>query len=174
MTIIGIGIVAVLYSGYDKSWFHNWNGVSKSIKDSVLVAKDIGYTGGIGPNGRSMEKYQKRRHWIMNNATLSELMNLTKYPNGTVKAIGYEGLIKQKDFKEKADLIVRAIDDKEYHVFYSAGCEGFEFEIGEYLMRYVLLNDTELPPVKPGAEIDYGLSQSDKEIIITAYLNRNN
>jgi hypothetical protein len=173
LTILGIGIFVVLTSGYNKSWLHNWNDVSKPIKDSVLVAKNIGYTGGIGPNGRSMEKYAQTRLWIMNNATDSELLNLIKYPNGTVKAIGYEGLIKKTDFKEKTNLILKSIEDKEFNVFYSAGCEGFELEISEYLMRFILTDDNHLPPIEPELKIDYGLSRYDKAKIMTAYLDRN-
>ena len=112
LTIIGIGIIAVLTSGYEKSWSHNWNGVSESIKDSVLVVRDIAYTGGTGPNGRSMEKYANKRLWIMDNATENELLNLTKYPNGTVKAICYEGLIRNSAFDKKTDLILESIKDK--------------------------------------------------------------
>ncbi|GGZ94726.1 hypothetical protein [Algibacter mikhailovii] len=174
LTILGIGIFAVLTSGFDKSWLHNWNDVSKSIKDSVLVAKNIGYTGGTGPNGRSMEKYAQTRLWIMNSATNSELLNLTKYPNGTVKAIGYEGLIKKIDFNEKTNLILKSIEDKEFKIFYSMGCEGFEIEISEYLMRFILTDDNHLPPIEPELKIDYGLSRDDKVKIMTAYLDRNN
>lgn len=172
LTIIGIGIIAVLTSGYEKSWSHNWNGVSESIKDSVLVVRDIAYTGGIGPNGRSMEKYANKRFWIMDNATENELLNLTKYPNGAVKAIGYEGLIRNSAFDKKTDLILESIKDWEYKVYYSMGCEGIELDVSEYLIQWFLKIDNKMPPFRPELIADYGLSESEKEKILTEFHNR--
>lgn len=171
LTILGIGIVVVLSSFYEKSWSHNWNNVSKSIKDSVLVAKNTGYTGGVGPNGRSMEKFAKTRLWIMNNASENELLNLIKYPNGTVKAIGYEGLLRRSDYSKKLDLISKAINDKEYKVYYSAGCEGIELEISQYLIQWFLKIDNQMPPFRPELIVDYGLSESEKEKILIEFHN---
>ena len=172
LTIIGIGIIAVLTSGYEESWSHNWNGISESIKDSVLVVRDIAYTGGTGPNGRSMEKYDNKRFWIMDNATENELINLTKYPNGTVKAIGYEGLIRNSAFDKKTDLILESIKDKEYKVYYSMGCEGIELDVSEYLIQWFLKIDNKMPLFRPELIADYGLSESEKEKILTEFHNR--
>ncbi len=171
LTILGIGIVVVLSSFYEKSWSHNWNNVSKSIKDSVLVAKNTGYTGGVGPNGRSMEKFAKTRLWIMNNASENELLNLIKYPNGTVKAIGYEGLLRRSDYSKKLDLISKSINDKEYKVYYSAGCEEIELEISQYLIQWFLKIDNQMPPFRPELIVDYGLSESEKEKILIEFHN---
>jgi len=172
LTIVGIGIVIVLSSFYEKSWFHNWNGVSESLKDSVLIARDIAYTGGTGPNGRSMEKYAKARLWIINNATDSELLNLTKYPNGTVKAIGYEGLIRSNSFDKKTNLIINSINDNEFKVYYSMGCEGIGLEMSEYLIQWFLKIDNDMRPFRPELIVDYGLSEPEKEKILTAFHNR--
>jgi len=172
LIIISLGIAIIISSSFEKGWSHNWSGVSSSVKDSVLMAKNIGYTGGIGPNGRSLKKYAESRNWIMTNATESELLNLTKYPNGTIKAIGYEGLIRKNKFNEKVDIILKSIDDKEFKVFYSMGCQGYELEISEYLMRFVLMDENELPPNEQELDIDFGLSQSDKTKIMTAYIER--
>ena len=170
--IIGLGITIMISSNYEKGWLHNWSGVSSSIKDSVLIAKNTGYTGGVGPNGISLEKYATSRNWIMTNANINELLNLTKYPNGTIKAIGYEGLIRKFDYQEKADVILKSIDDNEYKVFYSMGCQGFELKISEYLMRFVLLDENEVPLKKSEQESDFGLTQSEKARIMTAYIAR--
>ena len=172
LTILAIGIVTVISSFYEKSWSHNWNGMSESIKDSVLVVRDIAYTGGTGPNGRSMEKYSNKRLWIMNNATENELLNLTKYPNGTVKALGYEGLIRKRTFKRKADLILESIKDKEYKVYYSMGCEGIELDVSEYLIQWYLKIDKQMPPFQPELIADYGLTESEKEKILTEFRKR--
>lgn len=172
LTIVGIGVIAVLSSFYEKSWSHNWEDVSVSIKDSVLKAEKYGYTGGIGPNGRAMKEFSDTRFWIMNNATENELLNLIKYPDGTVKAIGYEGLIRRNDFNEKADLITKSINDLDYKVYYSFGCQSFGIEISEYLVRYVLMIDNGVPPFRPELIVDYGLSKSEKDKILTEFHNR--
>ena len=173
LTIIGIGIVSVLSSGYEKSWSYNWNGIQESIKDSVLKARNLSYTGGLGPNNRTIyDKLSKSRLWIMNNTTDSELLKLTAYPNGTVKAIAYEGLIRSQTFDKKTDLILQSISDNEYKVYYSAGCEGIAMDISEYLLWGVLDLNTGLPPLPPELTMDYGLSDSDKEKIETAFNNR--
>lgn len=110
-----------------------------------------------------MEKFAKTRLWIMNNATEYELLNLIKYPNGTVKAIGYEGLLRRSDYSKKIDLISKSINDKEYKVYYSVGCEAIELEISQYLIQWFLKIDNKMPPFRPELVVDYGLSESEKE-----------
>ncbi|TNJ40701.1 hypothetical protein KFZ70_15140 [Tamlana fucoidanivorans] len=172
LTIIGIGIIAVLSSGYEKSWTYNWNDIRKEIKDSIQVAKEQGITSGfVGVGARSTEDEIQRRKWIMKNATELELLKLTKYPNGNVKAIAYEGLIKKETYKEKAELISKAIADNEYLVDYQSGCVGVRYQISEYLMMYVLNFDRTFPP-SPLMVNNYGLSDLEKEKILTEFHNR--
>ena len=136
LTIIGIGIVVVLSSGYEKSWSFNWNGIRKEIKDSIQVAELRGITSGVGGMGVSTKNEVDRRRWIMKNATESELLKLIEYPNGTVKVIAYEGLLRKKEFADRTELTLRAIKDTNYLVDYQSGCIGWSREIGEYLTIY--------------------------------------
>jgi hypothetical protein len=53
LTILGIGIIAVLTSGYEKSWTYNWTEIRKEIKDSIQVSEFRGITSGVGGNGVS-------------------------------------------------------------------------------------------------------------------------
>ena len=169
LSIICIGILTILSSYYEKSWTYNWSGINPSIKDSIKVAKITGITSGIGGMGRSTMDEVERRLWIMKTATESELLRLTEYPSGAVKAIAYEGLIRNENFKDKANLIVEAINDKEYLVDYQMGCIGTRMEIGEYLMTFVLEFDRKFYP--PSESRKFGITENEKERILAIYRN---
>ena len=47
----------------------------------------------------------------MNYATIQELLLLKQYPEGTIKAIAFEGLIRKRDFTNKKELILEAINN---------------------------------------------------------------
>lgn len=172
LTIVGIGIIVTLSSFYEKSWTYDWNGFSEITKDSVLEMKKTGYTGGSGQDTKVYERLAKKRLWILNNATDKELLKLIKYPDGTVKAMGYEGLIRSDTFERRTDLILQSITDNEYKVYYQMGCMGEEMAISEYLIQFFLKIDTTIPPFPPESIVDYGLSYSDKEKILTEFHNR--
>ena len=82
----------------------------------------------------------------MKNATESELLKLTKFPGGNIKAIAYERLLRKKDFQNKTELILNAINYTIYSVYYQSGCLGNKMEIGEYLVQNVLMIDNQIPP----------------------------
>jgi len=166
LTIIGIGIFAVLTSFYEKTWSYNWNGISEQIRDSVKVAENGGISSGwIGIAPHKPKQYD-RRLWIMNNATESELIKLTDYPNETVKTIAYEGLLRKPEFKNKVDLMLKAIKDTEYSIFYRTGCEGMNMNISEYLVDLVLLIDDK---GLLGKTNRYNLPQNDIDKILNEY-----
>ena len=172
LTILGIGIITVLTSGYKKSWTFNWNGIESNIKDSISVYKYQSISNGIGGNGKEMPKEVERRKWIMQNATESELLKLTEFPNGNIKAIAYEGLLRKKNFKNKAELISNAINDTIYSVYYQSGCLGNKLEIGEYLVQNVLMIDDRIPSFRPELITDFGLSKMEKQKILNEFHNQ--
>ena len=159
-------------SFYEKSWTYNWNGIRGNIKDSIKVVEFRGITSGTGGNGRSTIDEVLRRRWIMNKATESELLQLLEYPNGTVKAIAYEGLIRKRNFKQKTKLILHGIQDTDYPVPYQSGCEGWNMELSEYLIRHVLMIDDQTAPYPPKLIDDFGISEIDKEKILAEFRNR--
>ncbi|MAB47781.1 MAG: hypothetical protein CMC05_04035 [Flavobacteriaceae bacterium] len=166
LTIIGIGIFAVLTSFYEKTWSYNWNGINEQIRDSVKVAENNGISSGwVGIAPRRPKQYD-RRFWIMNNATESELIKLTDYPNGTIKTIAYEGLLRKPEFENKVDLMLKAIKDTEYSIFYRTGCEGMNMNISEYLVDLVLLIDDK---GLLGKTNRYNLPQNDIDVILNEY-----
>ena len=169
LSIIGIGIIAVLSSGYEKSWSYNWNGISEQVRDSIKVAEYAGISSGwVGIAPKKPKQYD-RRFWIMKNASESELLKLTEYPNGTIKTIAYEGLIRKKDFDKKSELILKALDDNEFTIEYASGCTGTPMRISEYLVEYVLFINDKSPPLPDGLYNQYNLSEIEIEKIMVEY-----
>lgn len=105
----------------------------------------------------------------MHHATESELLKLTEYPSGTVRAIAYEGLIRKKGFNQKTELILEAFRDTEYEVDYQSGCLGWRMTLGEYLMRNVLFIDDQIPPPPSEFINDFGISEFDNGKILAEY-----
>ncbi len=169
LTIIGIGIFFVLSSFYEKSWSYNWNGIRNQIRDSVKVAEYNGFTSGWVGIVPSKDKNYSNQLWIMSNATESELLRLLEYPNGTVKTIAYEGLIRKPNFNNKADLVLRAISDKQYPIYYRTGCNGMEMSIGEYLVEFLLFINYDGPPIPPEYKNKFGFSEENINTILVEY-----
>ncbi len=168
-TIISIGVIFVLSSFYEKSWSYNWNGIGEHIKDSVKIAQYDGIANGRVGIGLEKPTQYERRLWIMKNATVSELLKLTEYPNGTIKTIAYEGLIRNPEFENKSELVLKAISDTEYPTYYRSGCVGTIMNIGEYLVDFVLYIDDKSPPPPTGLENQFGLSESERNQILEEY-----
>jgi hypothetical protein len=106
----------------------------------------------------------------MENATESELLNLTEYPNGTVKTIAYEGLLRKSEFQNKTGIVLKAIKEDEHKTYFQSGCIGMELNIGEYLVDIVLkIGDNSPPPPPGGFGIKYGLSESECNKILAEY-----
>lgn len=170
LTIVVIGSLFAVSLYFEKSWIYDWHGIQSDIKDSIKIAKNEGISSGVIGYGARKPVQFDRRHWIMKNASESELLKLTKYPNGTIKAIAYEGLIRKQDFKNKTELILKAINDQEYPIHYQSGCIGQEMYIGQYLVDFVLLIGENSPPPPPrGSAYKFGISKKDTERIIAEY-----
>lgn len=172
LTIVGIGIIIAFVTNYEPNWSYNWNGIRAEIKDSIKVAEFRGITSGVCGMGISSKSEVDRRKWIMRNATESELLKLTEYPNGTVKAIAYEGLLRKKDFNDRTELTLRAIRDTTYLMDYQSGCIGWNREIGEYLVQNVLMIDDQTPPFPPEMQTEFRFTDIDKERILSEFKKR--
>ena len=170
--MVGIGLIIVLTSGYEKSWGFSWNGINRNIKDSISIYERQSISSGIGGNGKAIPEEIGRRKWIMKNAIKSELLKLTEFPNGNIKAIAYEGLLRKKEFKNKNELISSAIKDTIYSVYYQSGCLGNKMEIGEYLVQNVLMIDNRIEPFPPELITDFGFSELEKQKILNEFYNR--
>ena len=169
LTILSIGAIIVFANNYEPNWSYNWSGIRVKIKDSILKSELRGITSGVGGMGVSTKGEVDRRKWIMKHATKSELQKLIEYPNGTVKAIAYEGLLRKKDFVYKTELVLKAIQDTTYLLDFQSGCTGWNREIGRYLVQDVLMMDDQIPKSPPSMRTDFGLSKIDKEKILSEY-----
>ena len=169
MTIMGIGFLFVLSSFYEKSWSYNWNGIRSQIKDSIKVAEPNGLSSGLVGLVPKRNQQYFRQMWIMENATKSELLKLTDYPNATVKGIAYEGLIRKETFNNKSDLILKAITDKEFKINYQTGCTWIQMSISEYLIEFVLYINDKAPPPPIDLKNQFGLTKIEQNRILTEY-----
>lgn len=173
LTIIGLGYFFAFSSFYQASWLYNWNGIRKCIKDSIRIYEYRPISSGFFINNIAIKEEVKTRKWIIKEATVKELERLTEYPNGNVKAIAYEGLIRREKYNHKKELILNAIKDTIYPVYYQTGCcENLCFNINEYIVHYILIIDPKTP--KPANENEFvkdiGLTELDKnEILIEFY-----
>jgi len=169
ITIIGIGIITILSSFYEKTWSYNWNEISVQIRDSVKIAAHGGISSGVVGVAAVKPKQFDRRHWIMQNATESELLKLTNYPNATIKTIAYEGLLRKINYTNKTDIVLKSIADTEYPMVYQTGCHGTRMSIAEYLVEFVLYIDDKSPPAPDGIRNRFGFSEADINVIMIEY-----
>lgn len=150
LTIFGFGITAAIFTTSETNNNYSLDGIRNKIKDSIKVSELNGTTS----------------RWVRKNATESELLKLTEYPNGIVKAIAYEGLLRKKEFAQKTELILRAINDTAYIIDNQSRCV-MNVNIGEYIVQNVLLIDHEIPI--PEKLPDFGLTKIEKEKILTEF-----
>lgn len=172
LTITGIGILLLFASSYEPKWLYNWSGIRKEIKDSILLVERDGISSGVRGNGYSSADEVERRKIVMNAATIAELTRLLEYPNGSVRATAYEGLLQKDDFSQKTELIMRAISDTAFLIYYHSGCFVWQREIGEYLVQDVLMIDDEMPPLHENSAKRIHLAQADIDRILVAYRKR--
>lgn len=172
LTIVGVGLLMLLASSYEPKWLFNWKGIRKEIKESILLVEMHGITSGIGGNGASNQNEVERRNLIMATATTAELTQLLQYPNGSVRATAYEGLLKRDDFGEKADLIFQAINDTSFFISYHSGCFVWNRGIREYIVHDVLMMDNQVPPMAMNSMNRVELTQTDIDKILVAFRKR--
>ena len=169
ITIVGLGVITMFSSFYEESWLFDWNGINISVKDSISVYKYRSISSGVGGNGSDLSSEIESRNWIMKNATESELIRLTEFPSGNIKAIAYEGLLRKQNFNKKTEYALKAISDTTHIVYYQSGCIGTGMSLNKYVSHYVLNIADDIPPFPPNMTPDFGLSESDKEKILKEY-----
>lgn len=144
-------------------------GVRVEIMDSIKVYEISPITSGTGGDGVSTIDEVNRRVWIMENASIQELKKLTEYPNGNVKAIAYEGILRKNGFEDKKGWTIKALDDTIFPIYYNSGCFVWERSIGEYLVQDVLMIDDSIPSLNIEHPYDFGLTKDDEEVILRKF-----
>ncbi|MCH2032286.1 MAG: hypothetical protein MK202_02105 [Tenacibaculum sp.] len=165
-----IAVTLLMYYSFDKSWLFNWNGIREEIKDTVKIAQNKLVSGRfVGEGGVKSSQYNRRK-WIMKTATVSELLKLTDYPNGTIKTIAYEGLLRKPHFHDKSNIALKAISETDYFTNYESGCMVTDMTIGEYIVDYVLqIGDLSPPPPPGGFGLKFGISEEECEKLLNEY-----
>ena len=70
---------------------------------------------------------------------------------------------------DNLEYITMQKQDTDYLVDYQSGCLGWNMEIAEYLIQNVLMIDDQTAPYPPELINNYGISESDKEKILTEF-----
>ena len=164
--LIIVTIFIVSFS-YEESWSYSWEGIRENVKDSIGLYEKQSITSGIGGNGENYSFEVKRRQWIMNYATIDEFKKLTKYPDGTIKAIAYQGLLRKEFYPQKKELILQIFKEEKSWVAYQSGCFGYTLKLKDYFMTYVLKLNLKHPPFRES--FDFGLTEKEKKEITLEY-----
>lgn len=147
LTILIVGVLYFLSYSYSPKWNFNWKGIRPEIKDSIKSLDEYGEitSNAVGYSGRTPNQWH-RQHWILKNANKEEFLKLIEYPSGTVKAIAYEGLLRDEKFDHKFDLITKSLNDTLTFVHYSFSCGGTAFMLSDYVINFIGNINNELPP----------------------------
>ncbi|WP_299714985.1 hypothetical protein [uncultured Tenacibaculum sp.] len=159
-------------SFYTPKWMFKWKGIRKEIKDSVQKFDRYGEICFDSTNqfGYKLQNYFTHE-WILKNATPSELYNLLDYPDGTVKAIAYEGLMYNLKVK-KFPLLNRSLNDTLSFVFFSSGCEGTGVMLSDYVINFIANIGKGVPPRYDYNPPEIKLSEDEKDEILKLFYKR--
>ncbi|WP_420388102.1 hypothetical protein [Roseivirga sp.] len=163
LTMIG------LFPGQSSVNSFDWSGFNPDVRDSVEAIADAHFLSGgvIGPAGLAPQQWH-RGNWLGKEATESELLRLTDYPNSAVKAIAYEELIKAKP-ESSYQLLSKVLLDRPFTVDYVSGCEGKEILVQEYLMDYVLGLSKNVPSTFWSDQVINNLTDKELDFLIRLY-----
>ncbi len=168
ITIFGM-IIFGLCSFYEPDWHFDWQGIRPEVKNTVLEVKDRGvdhiYSGEAG----GISTQYKKQQWLLKYATADELQKLTAYPDGTVKVIAYEGLLKDPSVKDKASIVLNVINDTVTKVYYTIGCIGDRTDVSEYVMRHTVFNNLIYSSGAREIREGFKFTDSQKKKILSEY-----
>ncbi|MEP5340636.1 MAG: hypothetical protein ABJL44_12900 [Algibacter sp.] len=160
-------------TSYEDKWSYDWSEIRKPIKDSIqlIESDDFISTGVKGIAGKEPKQF-KRRFWVMQNATKEELTQLIKYPNGTVKCVAYEGLLRRFN-TDVYNIFKSVLNEKTEITSLYGGCEGYNTLIAEYLIGFIYGHYFGLaPPFHPRSPLStklFNLTDLEKNQIIDDY-----
>lgn len=170
LTIIIVGILYAYFSANQK-FDYNWDGILGPIKDTVLTIANNEYVVAsyVGVGAITPLQYY-RSTWLINMATIDELTKLTKYPDGAVKAIAYEGLFK-RDSTRRFEILMAALNDSTTFFNYQEGCVGEMSMLGEHQILNVLRlhHGFKFPPPIPDGNTLLDFSDDEIKAIESKY-----
>lgn len=133
VTLVVVSVALTISSFYEPTWLFNWKDIRQEIKDTIKSVDQYGQIPGYreGYAGETPKQWHQWQ-WLLNNTTEEELWLLMEYPSGTIKALAYEGLLRNSNTNQ-FDLISKALADTNTFVWIGRGCVSDPFLIGEYL-----------------------------------------
>lgn len=158
-------IVIILSFSYNETWFFNWEGIRPEIKDSI---SEDNYIHIFKRRADLDPKILNKRGWLISYANDYELLRLTNFPNGNVKAVAYEGLLKSKTYKDKYQLILGSFKEK-CDVTYISECRSQSFRLSDFLINHVLRQNGEKDTTNK--YLDYGITESEMMQLLWARID---
>ena len=169
ITILGMAIIIFYSSYHTKEWYFDWSGIRTEIKDTVLIAKDLGIESSyIGYSG-SKSTQNERQRWLMSHANTVELRKLTKYPKATIKAIAYEGLLRDSRVKGKTTIALEAIRDTVSQVYTLYGCIGDQMNLSRYIMLHGLKRNLVYILESKESKEKHNFTTTEAEFLLSEY-----
>jgi hypothetical protein len=122
----------------------DWSGIRTEVKDSIKLMSEKGERL-LGRGGYAgYERSTDIQFWFLLNVNDSELKQLLNYPDGFIKAMSYEALIRKGE-NNTFDLMKRAFSDTIAYFSVSSGCTSEYYLIGEYLIDNVVFIEKNIP-----------------------------
>ncbi len=168
-----VGVLLFISFSYSKKRSFNLEGIRTEIKDSI---KKIDKCGKIVSNAvgifRITPSQWYTQQWILQNASREEFLKLTDYPSGAVKAIAYEGLLRDKKFEGKIDLINKSLNDTLTFVFYQCGCIETGLMLSDYVINHIGNLNNEFRNIKDDEFPKFNFSDNQIEVIKSKFRKR--
>lgn len=163
VSIIVLSCFTIVVSWYSETWVYNWKGIRKEIKDSVQMCFDNRILDCF-EESKYTHLHMQRRMWIMKNAEITELEKLTEFPDGSIRAIAYEGLLRNEKYPAKKDVLLKAIcDTTPFWSYYPST------DIASYLLFSVMQADTERPPIWNKKRETFGMNPQEMAEVVDKY-----
>ncbi|EDP95801.1 hypothetical protein U8527_11810 [Kordia algicida OT-1] len=171
ITILGMTLLILCSSFYNKEWYFDWSGIRPQIKDSIEVAKYYGIDAKyVGYANRKSNQYDRQR-WLMKNATRQELEKLTTYPDETIKAIAYKGLLRDPSItrNDKFSIVLKVFKNHPEYIYYTRGCVAERMELSQYLMENVLLENFIFDPDNRKFHKGFNFTAAQEQHLLNKY-----
>ncbi|CAM1344524.1 hypothetical protein [Tenacibaculum amylolyticum] len=170
LTFLMVGFLFIISNSYTPKWNFKWKGIRKEVKDSVQRLDRIGEisSDSISQYGYRLDSYFIHK-WLIENVKPLEFYKLLDYPNGTVKAVAYEGLMYNNKVK-KYPLFMKSLNDTLAFVYYRSGCIGSGAMLSDYVINFITNIDHQAPPKYNPPIIE--LTLEEKEEILTLFKKR--
>ena len=142
-------LVVASFSCTNQQSEFNWNGIRPEVRADVELFEDFERitTNYIGRDGEIPNEWYLKSA-IMQNATEKELVSLTDYPVGSIRAIALDALLKRPN-TDHYKWIMKALNDTTGFFELQVGCISDVQMVGEYIIQsnsIVKIDSLSLPP----------------------------